>query len=76
MGCVASTRLSLYYTLNLSIDTNCVQDKFSAYPGIKQILAEVKADKAKKKERLETFYDDEKLAELVRKTEIVNGSGA
>lgn len=53
-----------------------MQDKFSAYPGIKQILAEVKADKAKKKERLETFYDDEKLAELVRKTEIVNGSGA
>lgn len=53
-----------------------MQDKFSAYPGIKQILAEVKADKEAKKRRLETFYDDEKLAELVQKTGIVNGSGA
>jgi homogentisate 1,2-dioxygenase len=50
------------------------QDKFSAYPGIKQILEQVKADKAAQKERLETYYDDEKLAELAKKKATINGS--
>ncbi|KAL1854649.1 hypothetical protein Plec18170_004740 [Paecilomyces lecythidis] len=39
-------------------------DKFSSYPNIKEILAQVKADKAAQRARLDTYYDDERLAQL------------
>jgi hypothetical protein len=41
-----------------------LKDRFSSYPGIKEILAQAKADKAGRKARLDVYYDDEKLAEL------------
>lgn len=41
-----------------------LQDKFSSYPNIKEILAQVKADKAAQRARLDTYYDDERLAQL------------
>lgn len=47
--------------------TGCaLQDKFSTYPGIQDILAQVKADKAARKERLEIYYNDDRLADLVK----------
>ncbi|KAJ9151234.1 Homogentisate 1,2-dioxygenase [Pleurostoma richardsiae] len=42
-------------------------DEFSTYPSIKQILQQVKLDKAAQKERAESYYDDEKLASLLKK---------
>lgn len=41
-------------------------DRFSSYPNIQKILKQVKKDKQERKDRLEVFYDDEKLAELAR----------
>ncbi|EEA21676.1 hypothetical protein TMatcc_008906 [Talaromyces marneffei ATCC 18224] len=41
-------------------------DKFSAYPGIQDILAQVKADKVARKERQEIYYNDDRLAELIK----------
>jgi homogentisate 1,2-dioxygenase len=43
-----------------------LQDKFSTYPGIQDILAHVKADKAARKERQEIYYNDDRLAELAK----------
>ncbi|KAJ5183316.1 hypothetical protein N7492_000932 [Penicillium capsulatum] len=40
-------------------------DKFSSYPNIKEILKQVKADKEARQQRLEIYYDDDRLAELV-----------
>lgn len=42
-----------------------LQDRFSNYPGIKQILEKVKADKATRRAQLEEYYDDNKLAAAV-----------
>lgn len=42
------------------------QDKFSAYPNIQEILKQVKADNEARKQRLEAYYDDDQLAQLVR----------
>ncbi|KAL4929446.1 RmlC-like cupin domain-containing protein [Aspergillus undulatus] len=42
-------------------------DKFSAYPNIREILAQVKKDKEERKERLGVYYDDERLGELFRR---------
>lgn len=47
-------------------DMRFTQDKFSAYPGIQEILAQVKADKAARKERQEIYYNDDRLAELIK----------
>jgi homogentisate 1,2-dioxygenase len=33
------------------------QDKFSTYPGIKDLLARVKADKEEAKKRIEYYHD-------------------
>ena len=41
-------------------------DRFSAYPGIKGILEAVKKYKKERKESLDVYYDDERLAELVK----------
>jgi hypothetical protein len=38
-------------------DTNKAQDKFSTYPGIKDLLARVKADKEEAKKRIEYYHD-------------------
>lgn len=64
-----SFRLVQYHTILLVLIrlTGCVlQDKFSAYPGIQDILAQVKADKAARKERQEIYYNDGRLAELIK----------
>lgn len=45
---------------------DALPDKFSAYPNIQEILRQVKKDKQERKERLEVFYDDGRLAELVK----------
>ncbi|KAJ5121980.1 Homogentisate 1-2-dioxygenase [Penicillium atrosanguineum] len=45
---------------------DALPDKFSAYPNIQEILKQVKADNEARRERLETFYDDDRLAQLVR----------
>ncbi|KAJ9224073.1 hypothetical protein DTO169C6_3693 [Paecilomyces variotii] len=53
-------------------------DKFSSYPNIKEILAQVKADKAAQRARLDTYYDDERLAQVAAqghvKSKEVDGS--
>jgi hypothetical protein len=36
---------------------NKAQDKFSTYPGIKDLLARVKADKEEAKKRIEYYHD-------------------
>jgi hypothetical protein len=38
-------------------DANKAQDKFSTYPGIKDLLARVKADKEEAKKRIEYYHD-------------------
>lgn len=54
------------------------QDKFSAYPGIKRILEAAKSDRVAKRQRLDTYYDDEKLAALVKDAPLsrVNGTSS
>lgn len=57
------------------VDTNVIkvscisdrtfQDKFSSYPNIQEILKQVKADNEARKQRLEAYYDDDLLAQLV-----------
>ena len=37
-------------------------DKFSAYPNIKEILGQVRADKEAWKKQLEAYHDDDWLA--------------
>lgn len=62
-------RLVYFHTILLVLIrlTGCtLQDKFSAYPGIQDILAQVKADKAARKERQEIYYNDDRLAELIK----------
>ncbi|KAL6234028.1 hypothetical protein BDW75DRAFT_251700 [Aspergillus navahoensis] len=44
---------------------DALPDRFSNYPGIRGILDAVKQDRQERKGRLEVFYDDERLAELV-----------
>lgn len=51
-----------------------VQDKFSAYPGIQDILKQVKKDKEAQKERREVYYDDERLAKLAQGSKGLDGS--
>ena len=41
-------------------------DRFSAYPGIKGILEAVKKYNKERKESLDVYYDDERLAKLVK----------
>jgi hypothetical protein len=38
-------------------EANNPQDKFSTYPGIKDLLARVKADKEEAKKRIEYYHD-------------------
>ncbi|KAI2911865.1 hypothetical protein CBS147371_7787 [Aspergillus niger] len=45
---------------------DALPDKFSAYPNIKEILSQVKADKEALKKQLEAYYDDKTLAEMAR----------
>lgn len=43
-----------------------LQDKFSSYPNIQEILRQVKADKEAERKRLEVYYDDDRLQELAQ----------
>jgi hypothetical protein len=74
LGC-ASCEQSFVIFLNLFLaPLTLLKDRFSSYPGIKEILAQAKADKAARKARLDTYYDDEKLAELAKSA--VNSGGS
>lgn len=59
--CYLHRRIPFHFT-----DMGFTQDKFSAYPGIQDILAQVKADKAARKQRHEIYYNDDRLAELIK----------
>ncbi|KAL2007772.1 hypothetical protein VTN00DRAFT_7754 [Thermoascus crustaceus] len=52
---------------------DALPDKFSRYPHIKEILKQVKADRAARKERLEAYYDDARLDALVQGGAQTNG---
>lgn len=43
------------------------QDKFPSYQDIQEILQQAKADKVARKELLDTYYDDGRIAELIRR---------
>lgn len=43
------------------------QDKFSSYQDIQEIPLQAKADKLDRKELLDTYYDDGRIAELIRR---------
>jgi homogentisate 1,2-dioxygenase len=53
------------YSSQVQSDRN-FQDKFSSYPNIQEILKQVRSDNEARKQRLEAYYDDDLLAQLVR----------
>ncbi|KAL1884611.1 hypothetical protein Plec18167_002201 [Paecilomyces lecythidis] len=43
-----------------------IPDKFSSYQNIRSILQKAKDERIASKARMDTYYDDDKLAELAR----------